>query len=311
MAKRKDKKKKKKKEPINWFHGEHLCHTIGCKWKAYYLQQGQPRCGRHSDRGIRKGLPKNPELKEIKKEEIDRMHRECVESMEENRSIGIHGNVDCDLGTNWKIPYRRGFHRVFPNHAAKQRVNDPTCIAVPELSPMKLGPIDHGQPGLPPSQCLENFHQGNKVFLFETDKDGRIRQRFFDKQLEMYNDKEGHRHKFDRKDIPNDSVFVFPDGTIRHYQYVQSRYFYCHWYELLAKERLEFRALKKMVEEGCNLLIIGYDGRPIDGDLYDMYLNDEYPFGHELALCCLLKFDDPKDYPWNRYHEEHRDIYPF
>ena len=32
-----------------------------------------------------------------------------------------------------------------------------------------MGPIVHQQPDLPPSQNLENFHQGNKVFSTEYD----------------------------------------------------------------------------------------------------------------------------------------------
>ena len=39
----------------------------------------------------------------------------------------------------------------------------------PALSPMRLGPVEHKQPGLPPAKSLENWWQAGKVYPSEAD----------------------------------------------------------------------------------------------------------------------------------------------
>ena len=57
-----------------------------------------------------------------------------------------------------------GWWPIFPNAKHGGRTDGAGC---PSLSPKIMGPIDHGQPSLPPAQNLENLHQGNKVFPSE------------------------------------------------------------------------------------------------------------------------------------------------
>jgi hypothetical protein len=49
-----------------------------------------------------------------------------------------------------------GFLKVFPNYKHQNRQDGFGCM---KLSPKYLGPVDHGQPDLPPALNIENFHQ--------------------------------------------------------------------------------------------------------------------------------------------------------
>lgn len=224
--------------------------------------------------------------------------------------------LQCDkLLMRRKAPHRKDFISVFPNNRHGNRKDG---LGMCELSPMRLGPVKHAQPGVPDSLTIENYHQFNKVFPNEVDDNRDPKPEFYKMRDEAYQDPVPHRHKYSREILkkickgninPLYSIHLWPDGSEHRYDYVSSRYFYCHQYEILAKLQPEYKTLKDLLEEGKNLLILGYDGREIT-DLYDMYKDPAYPFGHELVLCSLLKFKNPKDYPWNVYHDEHRDLYP-
>lgn len=195
--------------------------------------------------------------------------------------------------------------KVFPNY---RHLNRKDGLGVPSLSPMTLGPVNHGQPGLPPAKLIENYHHANKVFENEVDMDGNPLPIFFETQKQWYNDDVPHRHKYRNKKTLY-SLHYSESGELRRYQYVESRYFYCHWYEILAKKQSAFVQLRTMLADGKSLLILGYDGRKIDKSLKKMYEDDSKPFGHELVLCSLLIIKDPEDYPWNVYYREHKELY--
>lgn len=275
------------------FFGEVNCSR--CPKKAYYQEDDHPRCGRHSDATKRKTLKKRPKH--------DTQARDW-DLIEKAKGPGL---IECAKRGLFSIPKKDGFISIFPNYRAK---GDNTS-----LSPMRLGPVLHGQPGLPSSLNLENFHQGNKCFPKEVDEFGDPLPSYYEKRLEMYLDPIPHRHKFEKKDLPVGnankpffSIFVLPDGTPQRYSYIESRYFYCHFYEILAKQTNAYAELVRQHEAGYNLLIIGYDGKEITS-LQRMYEDESSPFGHELVLCSLLLLK-PEEYPWNIYHREHREIYP-
>jgi hypothetical protein len=95
----------------------------------------------------------------------------------------------------------------------------------------------------------------------------------------------------------------------KRYSYVESRYFYCHYYEILAKRTADYAKLQRYLDEGINLLIVGYDGYNVTKDLYEHYVDPLKPFGHELVLYTMLMVEDPVHYPWNRYKQEHAQLY--
>lgn len=212
-----------------------------------------------------------------------------------------------------------GFTMIFPNFKHGKRKDG---LGLPSLSPKFIGPIDHGQPGLPISKNLENFHQGNKVFKSEVDETGEPTAEFFERQIEMYNDAFPWRHKFHKykqlaapkgnKNIPEYSVWIDEEETVNHISYVESRQFYCHFYEMAMTTNKEFVKLKTMIDEGMNLQICGYDAYETDTDknsLERCYLDSSKPFGHELVLFSMLVLNK-EDYPWTKhttYNIQHLD----
>lgn len=63
-----------------------------------------------------------------------------------------------------------------------------------------------------------------------------------------------------------------------------------------------------------NINIIGYDGYSFETDdpitfTGNCYRDTSKPFGHEMALYCLLTIEDPNYYPWNIYRETYPEKY--
>lgn len=283
-----------------------------CQRIAYYTLKNEVRCGYHASKNERKVLPRNPHAKEIRIKQLKAHHTEVMTLAKENQSLGKKGSVRCTklrmMQTPALIP---GYLNVFPNNKHQNRQDGFGCAS---LSPMRLGPVDHGQPGLAKALNLENFHQGNKVFLEETEeaepkvwgsKEPEPKQEFFKRQKAMYLDPNPHRHKFPKmkgnKNIPLYSVWVKKDGNLQKCTYIESRQFYCTFYERLAVQTDDFKTLVNFIEKGVNLNIIGYDA-PKNGvtDIEKHYLNETEPFGHELVLYTLLTAQ-PKEYPWRKY----------
>jgi hypothetical protein len=84
--------------------------------------------------------------------------------------------------------------------------------------------------------------------------------------------------------------------------YIQSRQFYCNFYEQLASQQADFRHLKQKLIDGYNLQIVGYDGRSMAGVTAEQaYLDPSAPFGHELVLYCMLTIENKDDLPWRKH----------
>jgi hypothetical protein len=164
---------------------------------------------------------------------------------------------------------------------------------------MTIGPIDHGQPGLPKAKNLENFWQSNKVTVKEADKKGNPTELFHENQLRLYRDAEPHRHKYKGEKVLY-SRWIQKDGTELRLNYVESRQIYGHFYELGIKKSPDFKYLKELLKEGYNLAIYGYDAYDIAEDFETSYLDPSEPFGHERCLAAMLLLK-PKDYPWRRH----------
>ena len=188
---------------------------------------------------------------------------------------------------------------------------------------MRLGPVQHNQQGLPPALNIENYHQFNKAWPNEVDEDNNPTNAFRIRQLGGYNDPIPHRHKFtsnemavlrkqvngDNRNQPSYSVHKTIHGEEKRFTYVESRYFYCYFYETLAKETDDFVKLQALLNKGYNLMIVGYDGYEVNHDLYTHYCDKMKPFGHELVLYSLLMIENTEDYPWNVYKGLHPHLY--
>jgi hypothetical protein len=313
-------------QPLPTYWGEVNCqgqlkNGRACSNKAYYTQAGLLLCGVHSKEKKRNQLPKDPYAEQRRQEELAR-HAQTVENRAAQRQNAREpGRVECyQMRMLKEVPLREGWLNVFPNNKHQNRCDGLGCCT---LSPMRLGPVEHRQPGLPPALNIENYHQFNKVWPCEVvdDDTGTPKPEFFQLQLQAYRDPEPHRHKFDaetmsrqraavqglNRNAPLYSLHLDLQGQPRRFSYVESRYFYCCAYEALASARPEFALLQQKLAQGYDLLICGYDARET-GEPFAMYCDPTKPFGHELVLWCLLTLQ-PGDYPWHRYRAAHPAVY--
>ncbi len=327
------------------FYGSRKCQAINksknipCNNGAYYEQNGKYLCGMHSDKAKRTILPKDKNASLIKEELIFKHNISVDKYAKTNREKGEMGEVVCyKMGMMKNVPLVKGYLNVFPNNKHQNRIDGFGCCS---LSPMRLGPVKHRQPDLPDSLTIENYHQFNKVYPNELDEDENILPIFYERQLKAYQDEVPHRHKFDSKEMsklrkeidgeninqPSFSLHKTLDGEERRFTYVESRYFYCKAYEILAPQTDDFIRLKDKIEDGVNIIICGYDAYPITKSLYDRdskeslqgkslrailyehYCDPVKAFGHELVLYTLLTVDDENEYPWNVYRKKHSKLY--
>ncbi len=318
---------------MDTYYGEKNCTALyksgknkgkSCNNFAYYMDNGNILCGVHS-RNIkdRKKLPVNPNKDKLRKANLKERAILVEKAAVKNNNKGKSGHVICSKMRMMKaVDHYDGYKKVFPNFRHQNRKDGFGCKS---LSPKSMGPIDHGQPNLPPSKNLENFHQGNKVFPCEVDEDGNPLSSFYDMRIAMYNDSEPHRHKVlgdpkaksskgGNKNVPLYSIWRRKNGKEVRKTYLESRQFYCTEYERIALKDENFLSLKIMLKNGYNLQICGYDAYNVDevpspeeghlpSKLEDCYLDVSRPFGHELVLYTLLTVES-KDYPWRIHKDE-------
>lgn len=303
------------------YYGETVCSHIftsgknkgkRCENNAYYVKNSKYLCGVHT-KGNRVKLPINPRKEELLREKVE-SERKCIEEVaEENRKRGKIGEVTVTKLRMMKKPDDiYGFLKVFPNFKHQNRKDG---FGYMRLSPKALGPVDHKMPGLPIAQNIENYHQFAKIFPFEAQDEETIKKAK-ELRIKAYQSNVPHRHKYSAAilkqkniNIPLYSVYYDQEGEERRYTYIQCRYFYCHWYEKLAKRTEEYKQLVAKREQGYNLQIVGYDGYKPTEHLYTHYMDASRPFGHELVLYSLLVIEKPENYPWNRFYRENEDIY--
>jgi hypothetical protein len=288
-------------------YGQITCMALyrggkACKNGAYFEvrvdEEVKYLCGVHSKRyADRVPLPKpsKDEVVQRKEELFEKMCTLASEAADENRAKGMRGNV-CLVKMNGlfpKVDRRDGWINVYPNFKSSwQGIG----LVYTTLSPMSLGPVEHGQPGLPPAFNIENFHQGSKMYGDESKAD-------FEKlRLTMYCDPKPHRHKLNKegKPYPNAPmyfVWIDRDGKEHHLSYVESRQFYCNFYDRLTENSGELAYLRQLLDQGYNLQICGPDAYSMD-DVEKAYLNPNQPFGHERVLTVLLT---EAEKPWLKY----------
>jgi hypothetical protein len=313
---------------MTYYFGENICTATykngskkgeSCANNAYYIQDNKILCGVHSHIKKRQKLPKNPNADIIREKDLKQKQELVEEKAEENRKNKQKGHVICSAIKMMKPPpHYDGYLKVFPNYKHQNRKDGFGCM---KLSPKSLGPIKHGMPNLPIAKNLENYHQASKIFDGEI-IDNKITNVSFNIRKEIYNSDIPYRHKFEHlklkkiinnigknKNIPLFSVYYDSKGKEHRYNYIQCRYFYCHYYEILAPLEKDFVYLKKLIDSGYNLQIIGYDAFDINQSLMEHYLDTSRPFGHELVLYTLLTVNNKQDYPWNIYYQDNKDIY--
>lgn len=291
------------------YYGQVRCAQ--CENKAYWRVGSQCLCGVHSRRAIaRTALPKQPaEAKNAQQREaLQGMQHEIDSRTMLNRTLDRMGDVILTKMRMMKPPeFHKGYLRVFPNNRHGSRRDGFGC---PSLSPMRLGPVQHGQPGVPDAHNIENFHQGSKCFAEEMSADGKEpAPLYFANRDRFYLDPVPHRHKYRGTDPRNRNIPVFfgwvaKNGVLHKLSYVESRQFYCTFYERLTQKNEDLAKLRALRSEGTNLQICGFDARPLvatPAEIHKAYLDPSAPFGHELVLFTLLTCPE-EAYPW-RLHK--------
>jgi len=314
------------------YFAEHGCSAINkskkirCSNKAYFSYTNAANttillCGQHS-KSIknRVKLPENPNKSTLVDAANELRNAEIEIAKNVNFEANRRGTVICTKMKMMKgIEYKLGFMSVFPNYKHQGRKDGFGCAS---LSPKSMGPIVHNQPGLPVALNLENFHQGNKVYPDELKEDGNPNDDFYIIQKMMYENKEPHRHKINKDGVeirkPNAPAYsIFRRKTISeaieevHLSYFESRQLYCNYYERFALVDVNFLKLKRLLADGYNLQIQGYDAYDVPlpllvtevskaATLKKCYEDISRPFGHELALLSLLVLEEA-EYPWRLY----------
>ena len=261
-------------------------------------------CGTHSRNKPRQELPKRSrkEQDKVKEEKYENDLIVIEKYKNENLSQNTRGDVILTKMYMMKEPQHvEGYYKIFPNFKHQNRKDGYGCM---KLSPMSLGPVEHGQPGLPDALNIENFHQSGKCFQEEIGEDGYPSDLFYENQIKFYLDPVPHRHKYKGKEknvnIPIYSVWRDKDGLEHYLSYIESRQFYCTFYERLASQEPDFEYLRDLMNNGYNLQICGYDAYPIEGTIEEAYLDPRHPFGHERVLMSMLVLE-PNEYPWRKH----------
>lgn len=313
------------------YYGERKCEAIyasgknkgnSCRNKAYYQEKSKYLCGVHSDKRLRKELPKDPNKSKKKQQQIEDNLNEAKIAAKKNKKRGFLGDViTTKMRMMKEIEYEPGYLPVFPNY---RHANRKDGLGMASLSPMNLGPVKHGQPDIPIAKNIENFHQGSKCFPSELDKNNYPSDYYYENRDNMYTDPIGHRHKIDingkvigKGNIPEFFVWTYVDkkGNVKekYLDYIQSRQFYCNFYERLAKKTDEYDNLLGLIDDGYNIQIVGYDAyyidlkrdkRDIEEILEEKYLDPSRPFGHEMVLYTMLMIEDKRNYPWRIHKSE-------
>jgi hypothetical protein len=272
-----------------FFAGEHLCHSLvlststPCQKKAYFRVGANVFCGTHSrkDSHIRRALPKayKPPF------DLDAQMRDAL--WMRGGAVGLQR-----MGMMKSVAQLPYWVCVFPNY---RHANRKDGIGMATLSPMRLGPVVHGQPGFSNALNLEQFHQFSKRYTNESEEEFRLAKE------RGFLDPVPHRRKQHGK--PLYWSWVSASGVEHKLDYVTCRQFYCHFYELLVREQDEWTRLYNLVHVSkVNTQICGYDAFPIEPTkeaIYDAYKDESRPFGHERVLFTMLVLADPFEYPWN------------
>lgn len=295
-------------------YGEAPCGFGGCGNRAYWCLPGDAPgrlagyyCGVH----LRADLPRRPlpkdagRLRAGRADSGARRLAAVLEAAAANRAAGVRGRVAVAKKAMLKAPPPlEGFLDVYPNRRAAASLAGGTWgLAAPELSPMALGPVflpDGGR-----ARCIENAHQFRKFYPDELGPDGgptpaaREHSRALLEGPPLRHKPAAGDAKKKRPTAPAFHLHTTAEGEEHRLGYVQSRQFYCAWYEVLASAEPKFALLRALLREGVSLRLVGFDGHDF-ADEAAAYADAAQPFGHEAVLACLLRAPDSggPPHPW-------------
>ena len=174
-------------------YGETTCQGqsakgAACRNKAYWKAGGRVLCGTHSRGRTRTELPKLSKAAKARaaQKKREKESEDIASAARKNRDNGLKGDVVLERMLMLRAPRDLpGYLKVFPNFRHQHRKDGLGCSS---LSPMSLGPVRHGQPGLPDSLSIENFFQASKCFREEADEAGNPARLFYKNRKRFYLD---------------------------------------------------------------------------------------------------------------------------
>jgi len=237
--------------------------------------------------------------------ERSKKHKKSIEKARiQNKKLKKRGQIRCN-----KLPYRfsKVKEKTWPNVDGFKNIN--VCSGSTQiyknLSPMKLGPIIFkvvdfdGNIKKIKAKNIENLWQASKVWKSDIDdKTKEPKEEWYETRNKYYKDEKAHRHikKSSGKNINIPLYSLWVNQKTKEVQkllYLQARgEIYCPIYEKCVKKTKAFKDLNKLIENGYNIQILGYDGYDYEANnitLKECFDDDSRPFGHELALTAILK----------------------
>ncbi len=151
------------------FYGETTCSrkrtggVLQCDHLAYYYSEEDEvaLCGNHCRGQQALKLRVNPDAAAKKVQDQEARNKQIESLAQVNREAGSRGKLTLQRMMMVRNPtFTVGVKLVFPNYKHQARTDGFGCSS---LSPKSMGPVHHGQPGLPIALNLENMHQGVSV----------------------------------------------------------------------------------------------------------------------------------------------------
>jgi len=291
------------------YSGEQECGVEDCKQKAIFMVSSKIVCSIHSLSAKRRKLEKNP--KSEKETLYDARARKIKMVSLKNKAESKRGDVIVSrMEKGGRFVRRDGYLSVFPGFGDSKRRDG---FVANNLSLESLGPVRHGQAGLPVCKNIKNYHQYNLIYDDEVDENGDLVPSFYKLQKRGYINILPKQCKFDQLKMAEKGDTYKPISYLhdhKRYTLVEARQFYCEQYEKLVVETGEFKQLKQMVNDGTNMMIVGYGGYPVTKEeLCECYADPTREFSQELLLFSMLVIDDPFDYPWNVWMAAKEDLF--
>jgi hypothetical protein len=168
------------------------------------------------------------------------------------------------------------------------------------LCPKKMGPVRHGEYMVPAANTLHAYTIFSSVsHSDQTCECGRDWKHNAPKP-----DHQSERVKAFRAPKPSTKKLgTYAEFNGRHYDAVEARWFFCHWYERLASFNAEFLNLKRMLANGMLLQIV--TSRVPTKSVYEHYIDKRVRIDQGFVLYCMLIGERP----WNVYRERHLSVY--
>ena len=317
------------------FRHEHACAERGCTRRAEFLSLHRTEhkrrllCTLHAKRVLADRLPAN--FYDLQKVRLMALLRFEAARDDYQARLFASPNVNTYAPGCFTVNISRGPKSPLTPPPPPMTPTDAThLLRSRALSPAFLGPVEHGQPGLPVALNLQNFIVGSQMFACEVAGDDIVGDRFllFRRQRDaLYRSAAGgqryrygdttERHVSELRSqrraaaIPGvldttPMCFVFLNradgggggGTEMRLDVLQTRAVVCSFYEHLARRTADYAQLVALhKEQRKSLLIVGEGARlinfPVTRADLERYFNDVgAPFGTEMTLLTMLRLED-------------------